>query len=104
MKLNPKRRHFENIEEIQAESQGVMKMLTQNDFHQYFRSWKSCWDSCNAEGNYFEGDGSGYKFRKVVKLRQTNFGNFWVASHTLTLSLPTKVHAMRVLRVHTMLT
>jgi hypothetical protein len=49
---------FESIQEIQAESQDLMKMLTQNDFQQCFRSWKSRWDRCiNAEGDYFEGDG-----------------------------------------------
>jgi hypothetical protein len=45
-------------EEIQAELQDVMKMLTQNDFQQCFRSCKSRWDSCiNAEEGYFEGQG-----------------------------------------------
>jgi hypothetical protein len=48
---------FERIEEIQAKAQG-MKMLTQNDFQQCFKSWKSRWDRCiNAEGEHFEGDG-----------------------------------------------
>jgi hypothetical protein len=58
MKLKLKGRRFESIEEIQFESQDVMKMLTQNDFQQCFRLWKSRWDLCiNAEGVYFEGDG-----------------------------------------------
>jgi hypothetical protein len=36
----------------------MMKMLTQNDFQQCFRSWKSGWDCCiTAEEDYFEGDG-----------------------------------------------
>jgi hypothetical protein len=59
MKLKLQGRRFESIEEIQAESQDVMKMLTQNDFQQCFRSWKSSWDrNISAEGDYFEGDGS----------------------------------------------
>jgi hypothetical protein len=34
MKLKLKGRHFESTEEIQAESQDVLKMLMQNDFQQ----------------------------------------------------------------------
>jgi transposase len=41
MKLKLKGRRFDSIEEIQTESQDVMKTLTQNDFQQCFRSWKS---------------------------------------------------------------
>jgi hypothetical protein len=37
MKLKLKRRRFESTEEIQAESQNAMKMLTQNDFQQCIR-------------------------------------------------------------------
>jgi hypothetical protein len=55
--LKLKGRRFESIEKIQAESQNVMKMLTQNDWQQCFQSWKSHWDCCiNAEGDYFEWD------------------------------------------------
>jgi hypothetical protein len=54
---------FDSIEEIQTESQDVMT-LTQNDYQQCFRLWKSRWDRCiNAEGDYFEGSGGEYKFR-----------------------------------------
>jgi hypothetical protein len=43
---------------MQAESQDVMKMLTQNDLRQWFRSRKSRWDRCNtAEEDHFEEDG-----------------------------------------------
>jgi hypothetical protein len=38
MKLKLKGRRFVSIEEIQAESQDMMKMMTQNDFQQCFRS------------------------------------------------------------------
>jgi hypothetical protein len=47
-------RCIENTEEMQAESQDVMKMLMQNDFQQCFQSWNRC---VNAERGYFEGDG-----------------------------------------------
>jgi hypothetical protein len=58
MKLKLKGLRFEGFKEIQALQQGVMKMLTQNDFQQCFRSWKSSWDRyIKAEGDYLEGDG-----------------------------------------------
>jgi hypothetical protein len=58
MKLKLKGRRFDSLEEIQTESQDVMKTLTPNDFQQCFRSCKSCWNLCiNAEGDYFEEDG-----------------------------------------------
>jgi hypothetical protein len=58
MKLKLKERRFEDVEEIQAESQDVIKMMTQNDFPQCFRPWNSCWNRCiTAEGDYFKGDG-----------------------------------------------
>jgi hypothetical protein len=40
MKLKLKGRRFESTEEILAESKDVMKILTRNDFHHCFRSWK----------------------------------------------------------------
>jgi len=59
MKLKLKGRRFDNIKEIQTVSQNVMKKLTQYDFQQCFRSWKSRWNRCiNAKGDYFKGDGS----------------------------------------------
>jgi hypothetical protein len=74
MKVKLKGRHFESIEEIQAESQDVMKMLMQNDFQQCFRSWKSRWDRCiNAEGDYFEGDGSEF----LEPLGSTSYTALW---------------------------
>ncbi|GFG29678.1 hypothetical protein Cfor_07131 [Coptotermes formosanus] len=58
MKLKLKGQHFNRIEEIQTESQDLMKTLTRNDFQQCFQSRKSRWDPCiNAQGDYFEGDG-----------------------------------------------
>jgi hypothetical protein len=52
MKLKPQGRRFESMEEIQTKLQDVMKVLAQNEFQQYFRSWKSRWDRCiNAEGD-----------------------------------------------------
>jgi hypothetical protein len=58
MKLKLMGRRFDGIEEIQTESQDVMKALTRHDFQQCFRSWKSRWDRrINAEGDYFEWNG-----------------------------------------------
>jgi hypothetical protein len=51
MKLKLKGWCFNSTEEIQTESQDVMKMM-RNDFQQCLQSWKSCWDHCiNAEGD-----------------------------------------------------
>jgi hypothetical protein len=56
-KLKLKGWHFDNSEEIQTESQDMMKTLIWNDFQQWFWSWKSRWDHCiNAKGDYCEGD------------------------------------------------
>jgi len=50
---------FDSTEEIQTESQDMMKTLTQNDFQQCFQPWKVHWNqSINAEGDYFKGDRS----------------------------------------------
>jgi hypothetical protein len=58
MKLKLKDQRFNSIEEIQIESQDMMKTLKRNDFQQYFWSWKSHWDHhINAEGDYIKGDG-----------------------------------------------
>jgi hypothetical protein len=39
IKIKLKGRRFDNVEEIQAESQKVLKTLTQKDFQDTFRSW-----------------------------------------------------------------
>jgi len=58
LEIEPQGQCFDSIEKIQTESQDAMKTLKQNDFQQYFRTWKSHWDSCTiAEGDYFEEDG-----------------------------------------------
>ena len=55
MKL--KGRRFQTLEEIQAESQAVMKTLRDNDFQEYFKNWQRCCDRCQASvGDYFEGN------------------------------------------------
>jgi hypothetical protein len=57
MELKLKERRFESSEEVQAESQDAMKMMTRNDFRHCFRSCKSHWERYNnAEGDYFEGN------------------------------------------------
>jgi hypothetical protein len=56
MKFRLKGRRFDTIEEIQAESQEVLKTLTL-DFQGCMESWKNRWDCCiHAQGDYFEGD------------------------------------------------
>jgi len=55
MKL--KGRRFQTMEEIEAESQGVLNMLRENDFQECFKNWQRRWDRCEApEGDYFEDD------------------------------------------------
>jgi hypothetical protein len=57
MKLKLKGRRFDNNEEIQAESQGVLDTLTEKDFQKTFQKWRRRCDRClHAVGNYFEGD------------------------------------------------
>jgi hypothetical protein len=58
MNIKLKRRRFDTVEEIQAESQKVLKTLTQKDFQDSFQSWQKHWDRCvRSQGDYFEGDG-----------------------------------------------
>jgi hypothetical protein len=58
MKLKLKGRRFDTIEEIQTESQRVLDMLREKDFHEALQKWRRRWDRCQHEGgNYFEGDG-----------------------------------------------
>jgi hypothetical protein len=46
------------IEEIQAESQRVFDTLTEKDFHEAFKKWRTRWDRClHAEGKNFGVDG-----------------------------------------------
>jgi len=57
MKLQPKGRHFDRVEEIQRESQNVLGMLREQDFQYAFQQWQRRWDQCvAARGDYFEGD------------------------------------------------
>jgi hypothetical protein len=57
MKLKPKGRRFDTIEEIQAESQIVLDTLTEKDFQEAFQKLRAKWDWClHVGGNYFEGD------------------------------------------------
>jgi len=58
MKLRLKRRCIASIEEIQAESQQVLNMLTPADFNEWFQKWRNRWYHCiQDQGDYFEGDG-----------------------------------------------
>jgi hypothetical protein len=58
MKLPLKWQRFVSIEDIQAELQQVLNMLTPADFSECFQKWQNHWSHCiQAQGNYFEGDG-----------------------------------------------
>ena len=58
MILQLKGRRFVSIEEIKAESQQVLNMLTPEDFNECFQKWQNRCDRCiQAQGDYFEGDG-----------------------------------------------
>jgi hypothetical protein len=58
MELKLRGRRFDNIEEIQAESQRVLDTPREKDFQEAFQKWRRRWDWClHAEGNYFEGEG-----------------------------------------------
>jgi hypothetical protein len=58
IKLKLKGRRFDTIEEIEAETQRVLDIVTENDFYESFQKWRRRWDRClHAGGNYFEGDG-----------------------------------------------
>jgi hypothetical protein len=56
MKL--KGRHFGTVEVIEAESQAVLKTLTEHDFQDTFKKYQKRWERCiRAEGDYLESDG-----------------------------------------------
>jgi hypothetical protein len=58
MKLKLKRRRFDTIEDIQAESPRVLDTLTENDIQKAFQKGRRMWDRfLHAGGNYFERDG-----------------------------------------------
>jgi len=58
MKFRLKGRRFASIEEVQAESQQILNMLTLADFKECFQKWQNRWDRCiQAQGDYFEGGG-----------------------------------------------
>jgi hypothetical protein len=58
MKLRLKGQSLASIEEVQAESQQILNMLTPADFKECFHKWQNRWDRCiQAQGDYFEGEG-----------------------------------------------
>jgi hypothetical protein len=69
MKFELKRRPFDTIQEIEAETPRVLDTLTEKNFQEALKKWRRRWDRCLlAEGNYFEGDGYGkfYDFYSVI--------------------------------------
>jgi hypothetical protein len=58
MELKLKGHRVYTTEEMEAESQRVLDILTGKDFQEAFKKWRRRWDLClHAGGNYFEGDG-----------------------------------------------
>jgi hypothetical protein len=77
LKLKFKGQCYNDIEEIQTESQNMMKTLMWNAFQKCFRSWKSCWNRCiNAKGDYFKEDGANRNFGKWLSYSRQILGNF----------------------------
>jgi hypothetical protein len=77
MELKLQGRRFESTAEIQAESQDVMKMLTQHDFQQCFRSWKSHWDrSLTQKGTTSKEMEANKNFNKWLGLGRRILGTF----------------------------
>jgi hypothetical protein len=57
LKIQLKDRHFDRIDVMEAESQAVLKSLTEHDFQDSFKTWQKYWQRyIRAEGDYFEGD------------------------------------------------
>jgi hypothetical protein len=57
-KLKLKRRRFDTIEEIQAESPRVLDTLTEQNFQEAFQKLRRRWNwFLHTVGNYLEGDG-----------------------------------------------
>jgi hypothetical protein len=47
------------VSDIQRESQVVLDIIKENDYHSAFEAWKKWWDRCiRSQEDYFEGDGS----------------------------------------------
>ena len=58
MKLRLKGRRFDTTEEIHAESQEIINIVTFKNFQWSMKSWETGWDCCmHAQGDYLEGDG-----------------------------------------------
>jgi len=58
MKLRLKGRRFDMTEEIHAETQEVIDILSFENFQGCMKSWETCWDHCiHAQGDYFDGNG-----------------------------------------------
>jgi hypothetical protein len=61
LKIKLKCSHFDTLEVIEAESQAVLKVLTQHDFQDAFKKWQKHWEwGIHMEADYFEGDCSRY--------------------------------------------
>jgi hypothetical protein len=55
LKLKLKGSHFDTFEMIEAETQAVLKALTEHDFQDAFKKWHNRWERCTrAVGDYLE--------------------------------------------------
>jgi len=80
MKLRPKGRRFDTIDDIHAETQEIIDTLAFENFQRCMKSWDTRLDRCiHAQGDYFEG-----RWWKLgVTVLWSNSPNFWVASHNV---------------------
>jgi hypothetical protein len=55
-KIKLKARHYNATQVIKAESQEVLNILTEYDFHEAFKKWQKRWEWCiHMEREYLEG-------------------------------------------------
>jgi hypothetical protein len=55
LKIKLKGRHLDTTDVIKAESQAVLKTLTEHDLQDAFKKWQKHWERCiRMEGDYFE--------------------------------------------------
>jgi hypothetical protein len=58
LKINLKGSHFDTIEVMETELQGVLNTLTERNFQDTSKKWQKHWKWCiQMEGIYFESDG-----------------------------------------------
>jgi hypothetical protein len=57
IKMTLKGQRFNDVEDIQAESQATLDTVQKEEFQKCFQKWENRWNHCiAAQGEYFEGD------------------------------------------------